>query len=51
MFSISLMILLFAFNLIHVAMQKDTIFYKDLRFWIVFFSLIALIVLATKANV
>ncbi len=49
MLVVSLLYILFGFNLARVIMEKTNTFYKDIRFWIVFISLFILGFLTLKS--
>lgn len=42
------LICLITYNLLQVIMEKHNIFYKDVRFWLVFISLVTLVSLVAK---
>lgn len=45
----AILYLMFAFNLITVITEKTTIYYKDLRFWLIILSLIVLVFLTVES--
>ncbi len=48
MLIISILYLCFVFNLVNILAEKTTTFYKDIRFWMVFISLMLLMFLTLK---
>ncbi len=48
MLVITILCLLLSLNLVDVITEKTTVFYKDVRFWMVIVSLIALIMITLQ---
>ncbi len=48
MLCLTILYLLFGLNLVHVISEKQSAVYKDIRFWLVIFSLAILVVLTVK---
>lgn len=49
MVMIAILFLLIGVNLISVITEKTTVFYKDIRFWLIFFFLVVLVLLTLRS--